>query len=127
MKIMLRGAKELLDLVDSETSMIVQEVSGSDDPEAVQRTEKSHKADLAAMRSGTAGAVEFNASVPAKAAGSRLKQIFKQRGIKQSEIARRLGVAPSVISRVFKHPERSRLQTIRGIADAAGISVGELI
>jgi hypothetical protein len=71
--------------------------------------------------------VEFSPTGPAKKAGSRLKQVFKVRGIKQADVARRLGVSPAVISRVLKHPERSRLQTIRSIADAAGVSLAELI
>src|SRR6185295_3904804 len=70
---------------------------------------------------------EFDPAVPARKAVSHLKQIFKQRGIKQADIARKLGVAPSVISRVLKHPERSRLSTINDIADAAGIPLGELV
>ena len=71
--------------------------------------------------------VDFDPAMPAKRAVGRLKQICKQRRVKQSDIARQLGVAPSVISRVFKRPERSRLQTLHKIADAAGIAMGELI
>lgn len=71
--------------------------------------------------------VEFDPAVPAKRYGNRLRQIFRDRGIKQAAIARKLNMAPSVISRVLKHPERSRLATIRRIADAAGISLGELV
>lgn len=107
--------------------LVVDEVSESDDPHAVKRSKEAHEAWLVAVRDETVRPVDFDPEVPAKAAGSRLRQIFKERGIRQSDIARRLGVAPSVISRVFKYPERSRLRTIRNIADAAGIAIGDLI
>jgi DNA-binding XRE family transcriptional regulator len=110
-----------------ERSLIVQDVSQADDPQAYKRMEEGHKQFLAAVKNGSAELGDFDPAVPAKAAGSRLKQIFKERGIKQSEMARRLGVAPSVINRMFKHPERSRLETIRKIANAAGIALSELI
>ena len=102
---------------------LVEELDPREYPAAYEHLRKLH----AEYRSGKTRSVLFNPAVPAKTMGSRLKQIFKSRGIKQSEIARKLGVAPSVISRVFKHPERSRIQTIRNIADAAGIPLRELV
>lgn len=105
----------------------VEDVSSEEDAESFRRMADGHKAFLASVKSGSAEMVDFDPAVPARKALGRLKQICKQRSIKQSDIARKLGVAPSVISRVFKHPERSRLQTLRKIADAAGIPMGELI
>lgn len=105
----------------------IEDVSEADDPKGHHRMIEGHKAFLASVKSGKAEMDDFDPAVPAKAAFSRLKQICKQRGIKQSDIAHQLGVAPSVVSRIFKHPERSRLQTLRKIAEAAGIAMGELI
>ena len=105
----------------------IEDVAGEQDPKGYRRMAEGHKAFLASVKDGSAEMVDFDPAVPATKAFSRLKQICKQRGIKQSDIAQQLGVAPSVISRVFKHPERSRLQTLRRIADAAGIAIGELI
>lgn len=105
----------------------VEDVSEDEDPKGYRRMAAGHKAFLASVKNGSAEMVDFDPAVPAKRAVGRLKQICKQRRIKQSDIARQLGVAPSVISRVLKHPERSRLETLRKIADAAGIAMIELI
>lgn len=105
----------------------VEDVSIEEDAEGFRRMADGHKAFLASVKNSSAEVVDFDPAVPARKALGRLKEICKQRSIKQSDIARKLGVAPSVISRVFKHPERSRLQTLRKIADAAGIAMGELI
>ena len=104
-----------------------EDVSSEEDAEGFRRMADGHRAFLASVKNGSAETVDFDPAVPASKALGRLKQICKQRSIKQSDIAHTLGVAPSVISRVFKHPERSRLQTLRKIADAAGIAMGELI
>jgi hypothetical protein len=109
--------------INPSVDLVVREVTPAEAPAAYEHLRKVQ----AARASSKMGFVEFDPAVPAKTAGGRLKQIFKKRGIRQVDIARRLGVAPSVISRVFKHPERSRLQTIRNIADAAGISLSELV
>lgn len=106
---------------------LIEDVSEAEDPKGYRRMAAGHKAFLASVKSSSAEMVDFDPAVPAKRALGRLKQICKQRGIKQSDIAHKLGVAPSVISRVFKHPERSRLQTLRKIADAAGINMSELV
>ncbi len=98
-----------------------------DDPAAARRARAAHAAHQRAVRAGTAEFTDFDPAVPAKRAGGRLREIFKERGIKQVAVARKLGVAPSVISRVLKHPERSRLATIRQIAEAAEIPLSELI
>jgi hypothetical protein len=102
-------------------AFILQEAT---DPAALNRARKSHREHLASPHAPT---IDFDPAIPAKTAGQRLKLLLKSRGLKQSEIARRLGVAPSVISRVLKYPQRSRLGTIQKIAKAAGIPLGELI
>ena len=105
----------------------VRELSPGDAPALDRRAEQVHAANQRAVRAGTLRAVEFDPAKPAKQMGNRLKQLLKQRGVRQAELASALGVAPSVISRVLKHPERSRLATIRSIADAAGIPLNELV
>jgi DNA-binding Xre family transcriptional regulator len=106
---------------------VAREVAVTEAPALHRRAEQVYAANQQAARRGTLRTVEFDPAKPAKAAGNRLKQLLKERGIKQTELASRLGVAPSVISRVLKHPERSRLATIQSIADAAGIPLKELI
>jgi hypothetical protein len=101
----------------------VQELTPENDPVLYARLKKR----IAARRKGPISFVPFDPAVPAKRAGSRLRQVLKARGVKQSEVARALGVTPSVISRVIKHPERSRLSTIRKIANAAGVPLSDLV
>jgi ribosome-binding protein aMBF1 (putative translation factor) len=105
----------------SKSGFVTESISEAEAPEAYAEFRRL----IAQHENGPS--VEFDPAVPAKHYGSKLKLVFKKRGIKQAVIARKLGVAPSVISRVFKHPEKSKLQTIRKIANAAGISMAELV
>ena len=59
----------------------------------------------------------------------RNKLVFelRSRGITQAELARKVGKAPAAISRILKHPERSRLSTLRKIAEAVDVDLSELV
>jgi len=105
---------------------MVRAVSARENPSAYDRVEEVHLANQKLAREGKLRPLDFDPAVPAKRAGIRLKQLLKERRVKQAHVARRLGMAPSVVSRVLKHPERSRLETIRSIAGAAGIPLAEL-
>jgi DNA-binding Xre family transcriptional regulator len=59
----------------------------------------------------------------------RNKLVFelRSRGITQAELARRVDMAPAAISRILKHPERSRLTTLRRIAKAVDVDLSDLV
>ena len=66
-----------------------------------------------------AWAIDFEAS--------RLKWLAFQLDLTQKEIARRVGVSPVVINRIFKNPDRSTVATLRKIAKAMNVKLIELI
>jgi DNA-binding XRE family transcriptional regulator len=102
-------------------------IVGDLDPAMVRRVRQAIAENDALERRGEAEVVEFTADSPAEAAARRLKALAKRQGVSQSELAQRLGVTPAVVSRVFKNPDRSKVQTIRRIAKALGVSVREVI
>jgi ribosome-binding protein aMBF1 (putative translation factor) len=81
----------------------------------------------AAERAGRLREFEFKAGSPSEAVADRIKAIAKERGVSQNALASRLGVSPAVISRILRNPDRSKLDTLRRIADALDVSVRELV
>ena len=57
----------------------------------------------------------------------RLAIALRRREMTQSALAKRLGKSPSQISRIFKNPERSQLNTLAEIADALEIDLSDII
>lgn len=64
-------------------------------------------------------AAEYNAR--------RIRWRAEELGLTQREIARRVGVSPVVINRIFKNPDRSTVATLRKIAKAMGVKLVELL
>jgi ribosome-binding protein aMBF1 (putative translation factor) len=60
-------------------------------------------------------------------AGSWLAKARKQAGMTQQQLAARLRVPQSQISRIEKHPERSTLRTMQRIAKVLGVDVATLL
>lgn len=60
-------------------------------------------------------------------AAARLKWLAFQLDLTQKEIAKRVGVSPVVINRIFKNPDRSTVATLRKIAKAMNVTLFELI
>ena len=54
-----------------------------------------------------------------------IKDILKQRGLTQNELAERLGINRVSLSRILSNKNDMRLSTIRKIADAIGCDVAE--
>jgi DNA-binding XRE family transcriptional regulator len=79
------------------------------------------------LATGELEAMPFTADSPRVAAANRLRQVAESKGITQKELARRLEVSPSVISKVFKEPDRSTLRTLKRIANALGVDVHAII
>lgn len=66
---------------------------------------------------------DFFADVAAK----RLVTARKAKGITQQELANRLGIAQTQISRIEKNPDRTTLRTLKRIAKALRVDVRDLI
>ncbi len=66
---------------------------------------------------------DFFAQVTAK----RLVAARKAQGVTQQELANRLGVAQTQISRIEKNPDRTTLRTLKRIAKALKVDVKNLI
>jgi DNA-binding XRE family transcriptional regulator len=60
-------------------------------------------------------------------AGSWLAQARKKAGLTQKQLADRLGMPQSQISRIEKNPDRTTLRTMKRVAVALGVEVGELL
>ena len=60
-------------------------------------------------------------------AGTWIAKARKQAGLTQKQLAARLRVPQSQISRIEKHPERSTVKTMKRIAKALGIDIATLM
>lgn len=71
--------------------------------------------------------IEFTEDSPAIAVANRLKWVAHEKGVSQKELAKRLGVSPSVVNKVFKDPDRSKVATLRRVAEALGVDLHAII
>lgn len=60
-------------------------------------------------------------------ARDRLRQALARRGMKQTDLAAKLSMSPTSISRIFKAPDRSRLATLREIAAALDVDLSDIL
>lgn len=60
-------------------------------------------------------------------AGSRIADARRAAKLTQTELARKLGIPQSQVSRIERHPERSTIRTLKRIAKALGVDVKLLI
>jgi len=59
-------------------------------------------------------------------AGSRIAAARKAKGITQRQLGEKLGIAQTQVSRIERHPDRTTLGTLKRVARALGVDVGEL-
>src|SRR5947207_6393224 len=76
---------------------------------------------------GTSIAFEFTGNSPQESIAHRIKQLMKQRGINQRDLATRLKVSPAVISRILHHPTHSKLDALSRIARALDVPFRQLV
>lgn len=62
-----------------------------------------------------------------KAVATRIRWVMNEQGVSQRQLAEQIGVSSSVISRVLKNPDRSKVETIRRIAEALDIELREIL
>ena len=55
----------------------------------------------------------------------RMKELLRGRGMTQAQLARKMGIAPTTLSRTLSNDNLS-MATLRRIAQALGCTVGEL-
>ena len=60
-------------------------------------------------------------------AGRRIAECRKAKGVTQNDLAQRLKIDQSQISRIERNPDRSTLKTLKRIAKALGVDVRHLI
>jgi ribosome-binding protein aMBF1 (putative translation factor) len=96
-------------------------------PDVRRRISRMVEADEAAAKAGTLKMMEFTADSPAEAAARRLRSILAKRGISQKQLAQMLGVTPAVVNRVLKKPDRSKVATLRRMADALHVELREIV
>jgi DNA-binding Xre family transcriptional regulator len=71
--------------------------------------------------------LELDRFTPESVVANRLRQVLKDEGISQADLARRLSISPAVISRMLKDPDRSAVKTLRRVAEALQVDVHEII
>ena len=59
--------------------------------------------------------------------GAKIKELRKERGLTQAELAEIIGTKQSAIARVEKEEGSSTIATLEKIADALGVTVVELL
>jgi len=78
----------------------------------------------AAQRSDAPTLTETQAR--ARVARNRLMLALKQRNMTQADLARLVKKSPAVVSRILQNPEKCRVSTLRRIADALAIELGDV-
>ena len=74
--------------------------------------------------------VVYNAgmeSMTSNAVGDKVRVLRKERGLLQEDLARRAGVSDQTIRNVEAGRFQTKLETLRKIAGALGVGVGELL
>jgi ribosome-binding protein aMBF1 (putative translation factor) len=92
-----------------------------------KRLAKAIRYNDAQEKAGTSITFEFTGNSPQESIAHRIKQLMKQRGLNQRDLAQRLKVTPAVISRILRHPTRSKLETLSRIARALDVPVRQLV
>jgi ribosome-binding protein aMBF1 (putative translation factor) len=80
----------------------------------------------AAKEGSSAVEVEEGSSAAEEGMTRRLLELCRQRGLSQRSLAARLEVSPSVVSRIFSQPERSKVSTLRRIAAVLEVPLSRL-
>jgi ribosome-binding protein aMBF1 (putative translation factor) len=60
-------------------------------------------------------------------AGSKIAEARKAKKLTQTQLAKKLGVPQSQISRIERHPDQTTVRTLKRIAKALGVDVSLLV
>ena len=62
-----------------------------------------------------------------KKLAERIKMLRKERGLTQGQLAEKLGTNHTAVVRMEKGGQDSRISSLLAVADALGVSIGELV
>lgn len=97
-------------------------------PEALRKAVESEiQQNNKLLAAGKLECMEFGGNPSATIAANRLQQMMDRKEVTQKELARRLDVSPSFINKVFKQPDRSKVATLRRIAEALEVDLAEIL
>lgn len=85
--------------------------------------EKEIKKNDALLEKGEISSFHFDANGVAVISANYLKQLLAEKNISQKELAQRMHVSASHISKVLKDPTRSTVKTLQKIAKAIGVDL----
>ncbi|MEN6337946.1 MAG: helix-turn-helix transcriptional regulator [Phycisphaerales bacterium] len=92
-----------------------------------EKLEKEMQRNKQLLASGQLQAVEFTSSSAPEAIADRLREIMKEKGLSQSDLAKKMGTSDSVVSKWLKDPSRSKLSTLRRVAKSLDVDVTKLM
>jgi lambda repressor-like predicted transcriptional regulator len=62
-----------------------------------------------------------------KVARNQIMVAMRKKGLTQAALAKKMGKSPTVISRILKNPERSRVTTLQSIATQLDVDLSEIL
>ena len=99
-----------------------------EDHEALARElAQAIKENDALAKAGKLETLQVTEESTSKEIAARLRWIIRNRGLTQKELAKRVGVTPARISHVLKNPDRSKVATLRNIAQALDIDLRQIL
>ena len=101
--------------------------SDPDDESFARELVKAIKENEALALAGQLNTVDVNSESASKAVATRLRLIIKDRGFTQKKLAEKVGVTPARISHVLNNPDRSKVGTLRKIAEALDIDIHKVL
>lgn len=97
-------------------------------PEAYRKTvEKEIEEGEKRIADGTQKVMVLTEADIAARIAAGLKEVLRAKRVSQSELARRLGVSPSVITKILRNPERSQLSTLYRITQALEVDLHAVV
>ena len=87
---------------------------------------EAFRAAVSELREGRAGIVS-HANVGRELAATRLVTARRRKGLTQTELAHRIGLTQSQVSRAEREPAKTSKQTLRCIAEQLGVNISALL
>ena len=97
-----------------------------DDEALARELAQAIKENDALAKAGKLDTFEVTDESASKAIADRLRWIIRDRGLTQKALAKRVGVTPARISQVLRNPDRSKVDTLRKIAQALDIDLRQI-
>jgi len=92
----------------------------------VREMESAEGLSVAASKPSDAPGVRIDNLFMTEMAGIHLRRVAQSKGVTQNELARRMKVNPSMITRIFQHPERCEVKTLQRLSRALGVPLRDV-